>query len=199
MAKQSQLRRQIALVAGRILAEQRHLSFEQARQKAAQQLGVDQRKHLPDNQEIEIALQEYQALFLSHRQPNALQQLREQAVNAMRLFRAFQPRLTGSVLSGSADLYTPVKIHLHTDSPEEAIFVLLNNNIPYEESDAALHYPDGTKTTHPRISFTAGEITIELTLLPHNALRNPPLNPTNKRPDKGASLKKLLDMMEQGV
>ena len=143
MAKSSELRQRIALEAARILADQRYLSYAEARDKAAQTLGARNRKHYPDNMEIERALKEYQAIFLSHRQPDALQTLRKQAVNAMQLLEQFQPRLIGDVLNGSADQHCPVQLYLYCETAEEILFHLVDHKIPWKESEAAITLSQG--------------------------------------------------------
>lgn len=198
MSRTSDLRHQIALQAARILAEQRYLSYDEARSKAARHLGADNnRRNLPDNQEIELALKEYQAIFQSDRQPNALRKLRQQAVNAMQMLERFQPRLTGDVLSGTADEQSPVQLFLFCDSAEEVIFFLLDQKIPWKESEVVLHYPKGRTLKHPCFSFRAGDIAIELIVLAYNAIKNPPLSSLHGRPDKGASLANLQNLLEE--
>ena len=198
MGKSSQLRHQIALEAARILADQRYLSFAEARTKAAAHLKIHNKNHLPDNLEIEAALREYQSIFLTHRQPEALTRLRQQAINAMQLFSQFHPRLTGDVLSGSADEDSPVQIFLYTDTPEEIIFFLMDQKIPWRETETRLIYPKGRDVRHPGFSFRAGETSIELIALPIDAIKNPPLNQITGRPDKGATLDQVRKLMEEG-
>ena len=191
------IRQRIALEAARILADQGYLSIADARRKAAMRLGCMKRQHLPDNQEIETALLEYQQLFQSQHQPAELKRLRELASTAMRSLTAFHPLLTGPVLTGSADAGTAIRLHLFSDTTEEVILLLLEQRIPWEESDVNINYSDGNSVRRPLLSFQAGETGIELLILPPLDRRNPPLSPLNRQPEKGASLIKVLKILEE--
>lgn len=191
------IRQQIALEAARIIADQSYLSIAEARRKAAKRLGCTKRQQLPDNQEIEIALLEYQQLFQSQHQPAELKRLRELASTAMRSLKAFHPLLTGAVLTGSADAATAIRLHLFSETTEEVILLLLEQRIPWEESEVNISYADGTSFRRPLLSFQAGDSGIELLILPSLDRRNPPLSSLNGRPEKGASLSKVLEMLEE--
>lgn len=191
------IRQRIALEAARILAGQGYLSIADARRKAAMRLGCTKRQQLPDNQEIETALLEYQQLFQSQRQPAELKQLRELASTAMRSLKAFHPLLAGSVLTGSADTGTAIRLHLFSETTEEVALLLLEQGIPWEESDININYSGGNSARRPLISFHAGETRIELLILPPLDRRNPPLSPLNGKPEKGASLAKVMEILEK--
>lgn len=183
-------RRQIAEEAARLLAEQRHLSIDQARRKAAARVGCHDRRQFPDNGEIEQALKAYQAIF-SQDQPAALLQLREVAKQAMESLAIFQPRLTGPVLSGTADDNSCITLLLYAETPEEVIFRLMELKIPWREEALALNYPDGTTKRRPLLSFIAGRNEVELLILDTGERRNPPLDPANGLVLKGADLRHL--------
>ena len=63
------LRRQIAYIAARMMAEDGIADYATAKQKAARQAGLGDANLLPDNQEIEEALREYQGLYQKDEQP----------------------------------------------------------------------------------------------------------------------------------
>ncbi len=111
------IRQRIALEAARIIAGQNYLSIAEARRKVAKRLGRTKRQQLPDNQEIEDVLLEYQQLFQSQHQPAELKQLRELASTAMRSLKAFHPLLTGAVLTGSADAGI-IRRHLFSETTD---------------------------------------------------------------------------------
>ena len=127
-----QLRSQIAAVAARLIAEDGALDYSQAKRKAARQLGMDNLRVLPDNDEVEQALRVHQSLYQGDEQPERLRYLREEALKAMQLLAAFRPYLRGSVLKGTAGRYSSIELQLFVDDSKELELYLLNRNIPYE-------------------------------------------------------------------
>ena len=105
------MRLHLAQRAAQILLESGNRDFHAAKQKAAQQLGAADTKSLPSNSEIELALVEYQRLFRANSQPEHLDRLRQIAIEAMRFLYEFNPRLVGSVLSGTADEHSVIRLH----------------------------------------------------------------------------------------
>src|SRR3974390_2010764 len=95
--RDTNLRRQLAYIAARLMAEDGVADYGTAKMKAARQAGLVDSNLLPDNQEIEEALREYQGLYQKDEQPAQLRRLREVAVKVMREFDEFRPALVGSV------------------------------------------------------------------------------------------------------
>jgi len=89
--------------------------YATAKWKAARQAGLEDANLLPDNQEIEAALREYQELYQKEDQSRHLRELREIAARVMRDFAQFRPVLVGSVLNGTAGQFSDVNLHLYTD------------------------------------------------------------------------------------
>lgn len=125
----------IAQHAARLMAEEGIADYAFAKRKAARQLGLADTHSLPGNTEIEIALREYQELYLADEQPQQLKMLREEALEIMRLMEQFNPHLTGAVLEGTAGRYAQTDIHLFADSDKEVEIFLLNNKIPYRHEE----------------------------------------------------------------
>lgn len=84
------------------MAEDGLQDYTSAKRKAARQIGAPDTHNLPDNDEVERALRDYQALYQRDEQIVRLRQLRQQALEAMHLLEPFHPYLTGSVLNGTA-------------------------------------------------------------------------------------------------
>ncbi len=137
MAKENllHLRQLIAQQAARMMAEDGVSDFAYAKKKAGKQLGVTDNSTLPSNVEIEEALKEYNALFLSETQPENLRELRQNALFTMELLDRFNPQLTGSVLEGTAGLMSETHIHLFADSVKEVEMFLLNQRIPFDVNE----------------------------------------------------------------
>ena len=126
------LRRHIAYIAARMMAEDGIADYATAKQKAARQAGLADAALLPDNHEIEDALREYQELYLKDEQPAQLRLLREIAVKVMRDFAEFRPVLVGSVLNGTAGQFSDVNLQLFTDDPKALTIFLINRRYRFE-------------------------------------------------------------------
>ena len=127
-----QLRSRIAVAAARLIAEDGALDYSLAKRKAARQLGMDNLRALPDNDEIEEALRVHQSLYQGDEQPERLRYLREEALKVMRLLAGFRPYLRGSALKGTAGRYSSIELQLFIDDSKELELYLLNRDIPYE-------------------------------------------------------------------
>ena len=190
------LRHQIAIEAAQLIAEQSDLSYSQARAKAARRLKCSDQRQMPENREIEQALRSHLQIFQPDTQPAQLKKLRESAAEAMQLFRAYQPLLIGPVLTGTANLHTPITLVLFSDTVESVAISLLDWNIPCRQREVWLDYSNRKRVARSLFSFHAGEHRIELLVLPHSDQHNLPLDPTDERPQKGASLDKLRILLE---
>jgi hypothetical protein len=180
-------RRRIAVEAARLIAEGGLRDYRQAKLKAASRLGITDDLSLPKNGEIEDALREHQRLFRSD-QPETLQQLREAAVEAMRFFADFEPRLVGPVLEGTADEHSAVCLHLHDDGADRVAVFLQEKGIPYEERTRRLRVERDVTADVPVFVFSAGDSTIDLTVLPYDRLRQAPLDRIDEKPMRRANL-----------
>jgi hypothetical protein len=179
---------QIAYEAARIMAEQGVTDFDRARRKAAERTGILDRRRWPTNEAIAAALHTQRRLFQGEDEPAQLRRLREAAIQAMHSLRAFSPRLIGPALHGAGPVDVGVQLHLFADRPEDVVFALLERRIPWREHERSVRYGNGERRSHPAFRFVAGEAPIELIVLPHSALRNPPLDPVTERPARGADL-----------
>lgn len=193
------LRQTLAQEAARIMADEGVRDFLLAKRKAADRLGVKQSGHnMPTNREIEEALEAHQRLFGGQDYEEGLQRLREAAVEAMKLFSDFDPRLVGPVLRGTASADSPVNLHLFSDAPEQVAIFMMGTGIPYEEADRRLKHGDGTTHDYPVIRFVAGDVRIEATIFPHVELRQAPVSPVDGRPMKRAGLHEVERLLDAG-
>ena len=125
-------RRRLAHEAARLMAEGGIRDFHQAKLKAAHRLGIHDDASLPRNREIEDALREYQRLFLGDSLTVGLRTRREAALRALEFFSAFDPRLVGPVLDGTADPNSPVMLQLYTDDADAVPRFLEEHRMPAE-------------------------------------------------------------------
>ncbi len=140
--RQFQLRQLVAQQAARMMAEDGISDYGYAKKKAGRQLGVVDANCLPSNAEIEEEIRLFHEIYNSDDQPQALRQLREDALATMQIFERFNPHLTGSVLDGTAGQYSETHIHLFADSAKDVEIFLLNQQIPYESNDKSYRIRD---------------------------------------------------------
>lgn len=167
--KNQDMRRLIAEATARLLAMDGSQDYGSAKRKAARQLGAPGSQNLPDNQEIETALRDYQALFQADVSRDQLAQLREIAMEYMAQLSAYDPHLTGSVLNGTAGKHSDINLQLFTDDEKEIEFVLMRNVTPYRTAERRSHEPGGR--TYPRFIVDDPRATIDITVYPANELR----------------------------
>jgi hypothetical protein len=197
-----QLRQQIAQMSARLMMQEGIEDYHIAKSKAASQLGIYHGRHLPSNREIQEEIQIYQRLFYSDVQFVRLQQLRQIALQVMKLFALYSPRLVGSVLSGMATQHSKITLHLFAHSAEEIAVFLLERNIPYQVSEK--RFPFSEKRIHlsdgvicPCYRFIAGEETVMLIVFDINDIRWSPPNPVDGKPMARADVK-MLEHLIQG-
>ncbi|KAA2285315.1 hypothetical protein [Arenimonas fontis] len=175
------LRMQVAREAARLLA-QGAPDAATARRRAAARLGAHVPAELPDGEEIRLALAEYRALFGGGLEPAELRRRRVAALEAMTALAAFDPRLTGPVLDGSAGDHDPVLLHLHTDEPEAVARHFMDRHIPVQPGRARALLPGRRPQDLPCWRLEAGGIPFELWVLPLHAARQGPSDPLDGKP-----------------
>ena len=184
-------RARIAQEAARLISEHGIRDYGQASRKAADRFGIHDEAALPRRAEVEEALREFQRLFRSDSQPVALRARREAALEAMKFFSAFDPRLHGAVLDGTADEHSVVALHLHSDDPLAVQDALERNRIPYEAKARRVRHARDRADEYPAYTFSADGLPFELTVLPRDALRHPPLDRNDDKPAERASIAAL--------
>lgn len=162
----------IAVHAARLMAQDGIEDYGLAKRKAAKQLGIPDSSRLPNNDEIDAALREYQDIYRSDDQQQRVRILREQAVRAMRELSGFDPHLTGSVLSGIAGPYAVIHLQLFTDNPKAVELFLIDRNMPYKTGQSRL-YAGHEPRVLPVFSIVVDGADIELTVFDSRDLRAP--------------------------
>lgn len=188
-------RHRLAHEAARLMAEGGIRDFHQAKLKAAERLGIHDDASLPRNREIEDALREYQRLFLGDAQASGLRQRREAALRALEFFAGFDPRLVGAVLDGTADANSPVSLHLYTDDAKAVPRFLEDHRIPAEGRMRRLRLDRERSDDFDVWLFSAEDLTFDLTVLPHDALRQAPLSGVDEKPMRRASAVQLRQLL----
>jgi hypothetical protein len=191
--------RERALVAretARLLAEGSETDPARARRKVAARLGVHDDAALPGGDEIRAALAAHRELFARNDDTVPLRAQREAALAAMDYFAAFQPRLVGPVLDGSAGPRTPVTLHLHADDPDAVARTLLERGIPARQRGATLRLDRHQHVEVPAWTFVADGLPFEVLQLPLTALRQPPRETLEDRAQERAGIAALRRLLE---
>jgi hypothetical protein len=170
--RDANLRLRIAYIAARMMAEDGIADYGTAKTKAARQAGLADANLLPDNDEIEAALREYQSLYQKEDQAAALRRLREVAVRVMRDFAPFRPVLVGSVLNGTAGQYSDVSLQLFTDDPKALTMFLLNRRMRFEDGTKRVRRGDQSYDV-PQIRLEVDEVPVTLTVFGLEDERSP--------------------------
>ncbi|MFC0348995.1 hypothetical protein [Undibacterium danionis] len=132
-----QIRDEIASLAAKFIAEE-GAEYGAAKRRAVKQLLGNQKLNgniLPDNEQIEQEVREYQALFFGDTQPARLLHLRQTAAILMKELTQFNPYLIGAVLNGTAGEHSDIHLHLYTDNSKDVAIYLLNAGIDYDVSE----------------------------------------------------------------
>lgn len=128
----SAIKASIASAAARLMAEDGITDYQQAKRKAARQLGLPEQTALPDNADVEAQLQAYRSIYQDEDHAERLLALRHTALDLLELLADFRPYLTGSVLDGSAGEHSNIDIFLFADSAKEVEIFLLNHRFSFE-------------------------------------------------------------------
>lgn len=195
--RQTGLRQQLAVEAARIISEQGIRDFGLAKRKAAERLGIQDDFALPSNREIDSALRQHQSLFQSLEQPRWLRERRLAAVEAMRFFAAFEPRLVGAVLDGSADQHSAVCLHLFCRHRSDVENWLLDRRIPFEADERRIRLDAERDASVPVLRLVADDIAFDLSLFDVDAVRQAPLDRITEKPMQRAGLEHVLRLLAE--
>lgn len=171
--RQEQVRLLLAQEAARLMVAESLDDYRWAREKAAQRLGIHDKRCFPRNEEIDQAAAEYARLFAAEEHPAHLERLRKTGLEAMEFFQAFDPYLTGGAASGTAGEYTPILLELYPDTPEQVLKRLRDAAIPFSESDFLVDgkTPSATRSC-PKITFLVNDTPVELLIFPPDLRRH---------------------------
>lgn len=129
------IRRQIALMAARLMYEREESEYFTVKRKAARRLGVEYRfrpKDLPSNREIRDQIQALANLHEGKKRQEHLCEMRVAALRMMRLLSTFRPRLIGSTLTGHVRKGSDIDLHVFTDHPSALTSVLEEEHLPFQ-------------------------------------------------------------------
>ena len=185
------MRKALAQEAARIMAEHGIEDYLQAKRKAADRLGVNDVSVLPKNVEIEAALRAHQRLFGRESHDHSLMEQRRVALQTMRMLAEFNPRLVGSVLTGTATDYSDINLHLFADASETVAIRLLDLAVPHEFYERRVKMDAERSVNYPALRFEASGRTVDATVFPIDGIRQSPYSPVDGRPMKRADAREV--------
>ncbi|CAH1904549.1 conserved hypothetical protein [Candidatus Nitrotoga sp. HW29] len=184
------MREQLAHQAARLMAEGGITDYAFAKRKAAKQLGAEDTQHLPSNDEVEMALRSFRALYQSESHPLVLHKLRQQALATMQLLEPFHPFLTGSVLKGTAGEQSDINLLVYSDDEKAMMMFLLKHNLSFEGGEWSIHLTGRQQTVPSFMLKTETGVPVNIAVLPENA-RHSGSRKIGKQADM-ATVKRLL-------
>jgi hypothetical protein len=185
------LRNAVAQEAARLMAEHGIQDYLVAKRKAAERYGVVDGSFLPRNTEIEAALMAYQRLFGASKHASSLQEQRRVALQAMQLLAQFEPRLVGSVLTGTATEFADIQLHLFSDSAEAVYVYLMDRRYEYEVFERRIRMTPERQILVPSVRFDIGEETVEAFVFPKDGIRQAPISPVDGKPMRRAGAQEV--------
>ena len=195
--RQGNLRERIAHLAARIMAEDGIDDFGYAKRKAARQVGAQDARAMPDNDEIERALATYRELYQQDEHGALLAELRQVALDLMRSLSHFNPHLVGPVLSGVAGKHSAIDLHLFADSAKDFEIYLLNRGIRYKPAQVRV-YINHAERLVPLYSFVYEDTDVRAMVLDNVDQRSPLKSSAGGRSVERASIATVESLLNAG-
>ena len=160
-------RKQIALLAARLMYDRTESEYFTAKRKAARQLGVDPRyrpRDLPSNAEIRDQIQSFANLIEGDARHDNLKQMRLAALAMMRRLDGLHPRLIGSVWTGHVRQGSDIDLHVFAATESAVTHVLDDEGLRYSvEHKRVVKHGEARTFTHVHV---ADRFDFELTVYP---------------------------------
>ena len=128
------VKKHIASMAAEIIIEEGVSDYLYAKKKAAKYLNYNSYHILPSNNEIDEAIRDYQATFLSNNVADFIF-YQDIAIKIMSELEPFNPLITGTLQEGRVTNNQKILINLFTDNFKEIEYFLLSNNHQFKTKD----------------------------------------------------------------
>ena len=190
------IRRQIALLAARLMYDRTESEYFTAKRKAARQLGVEYRyrpKDLPSNAEIRDQIQALARFYEGEKRDHNLRDMRLEALRLMRRLAAFRPRLIGSVLTGHVRAGSDIDLHVFSNSLSAVTAQLDEENLRYTvERKRIIKHNEQRHFTHVHV---ADRYHVELTIYDEDKVNYPFKSSITGRVIERASIAELEQLL----
>jgi hypothetical protein len=193
-----ELRERLAQESARLMIEHGIVDFGLAKRKAAESMSVSARGALPSNSQIESCLAERQRIFEPVRHADRLRELRCLALDVMRQLDAFEPRLTGPVLTGTATTNSRIELHVFSASTEIVGFTLERHGHRPSSCEKRYRYGGGREIRIPGYRFQSRGAAVLIPVFPENGIREAPLSNVDRRPMARASQLEIENLLAGG-
>lgn len=185
------IRQEVAAEAARILATEGQRNYGQAKQKAAHRLGLSGRSGLPSNAEVEAELKRYRAMYGGEELADDLVEKRRAALEAMKFFGRFRPKLVGPVLEGTSDRHSRISLHVFCETGDDVIAFLLSRNIRFEQETRRIRWHDNSYRDLELVVIEADGQCFELALMAGASWKQPPPDPVDGRAQRRAGTQEI--------
>lgn len=194
-----QTRQKVAAEAARIIATEGQHNYHSAKKKAAERIGVSDRLALPSNIEVKDALRTYQDLYGGSAHQENIESLRQTAIKAMLLLDAFNPRLVGAVLDGTANEHSRIALHVFAESVESVILFFLERDVPFNQEQRQIRWHNGEHRIVPLILSELDGQVVELAIFNEVDLRQAPPSPIDGKPQRRAALHEIEYLLAERI
>lgn len=178
------------------MIEQGIRDFAQAKRKAAERLRLSSRGALPSNAMIAERLAARQRIFESDDLNDRLTAKRQLALEVMDALAQFDPRLVGTVLSGTATLNCPVELHAFSDEPELVSAVLADSGWDCRSLERRSRRTRSQTIKVPAYRFAIDAHDLIVEVHPMDGIRQAPLSPIDQRPMRRAARNAVALLLE---
>lgn len=197
MSKQQRIRWRLALAetAAQIMTEESREEWAIARGKAIKRLNLpDRGAHLPSKSEIEAALAARLHLFSGPSHTRWHSRQLAVAVELMQLLLEFRPALVGSVLTGTSNTHSTVRLHAFTDATTQVAIKLIDHQVPYQESET---WVIGINHAIPRFSFVVDDTPASVDVFSLAAERQIPVSTRDGALQQRARLAEVKQLLQR--
>lgn len=189
------LKDELAAVAACMVVEE-GLEYGAAKRRAVKQMGLSARSALPDNAQLDAAVEEYIAIFCADTQPGELHALRVLALEWMERLERFRPHIGGAVWHGTATRRSDIFLQLFCDDSKSTEIALIDLQVRYEPRTVTGFHGESVDTlsVHAYCSELAEHVGVHLLIYDYDDLRGAlRADPRGRRPRGDlAALRSLL-------
>lgn len=194
-AAMDSVKAEIASLAARLVVEE-GLEYGPAKRRAAKQLGLAGRAALPDNEAVELAVEEYIAFFCADTQPQELRILRTLALLWMERLERFRPHLGGAVWRGTATRLSDIYIQMFCDDAKSAEIALIDQGVHFDVSSVVGFHGEAVDalSVHVVCKELSAHVGVHLMVYEFDDLRGALRSDTRGRKPRGdaAAVRELL-------
>jgi len=128
------LRKRVAREAALLLYSSQEKEYKQAKERAAETLGI---RVLPTNREVAEELDAIAEELEGRNRQNRLIRMRKEALDIMCVLKSFHPKLVGSVWRGTAHRNSDIDIAVFSEDPNLVVNVLNSKGFRIEKTEFA--------------------------------------------------------------